>query len=478
MLWVLNIVFLMRCTRIHAHETEEKCQVKLDLDACHHSAKAPPEGPTCNATIPLTSICRKKFNITFVEIEPYGHYLVKDLLRTCCRGAINVSLIKTVKKMSDLSDEITDRSHFIFPVLANSYATEIHGYFYIPIVEVPSVYFVTLKTNKRLEESVLSCLRMWPLMIICLLMVAVSGFIGWLLETRSNKEEFPREFLSGWFEGFWWAFISMTTVGYGDKVPKSILARLFCVLWICIGVTTFSLVTAILSSEFNKINTSVPPTMLGKYIGAIRYRLYEATHVAQNGGILVDVHTDTLFDGIHELIEMLRNETVDGFVLDKYTLLLFHQEMQTVDPYKKDVIFLKTKTRRTEVFNQNEKYSYGILVKDRIDYVFLAGFVKDNKIVLDTCNRLLINRYSSEELTVDEPLPLLSLSLSNRMFWLTFFVISIVLIIICLFGITYEIYRRRSRPRGMKKILFQQQLFLICSSLHISVLADCELKDD
>ena len=29
-----------------------------------------------------------------------------------------------------------------------------------------------------------------------------------------NAEEFPRSFFRGIFEGFWWSFVSMTTVGY------------------------------------------------------------------------------------------------------------------------------------------------------------------------------------------------------------------------------------------------------------------------
>ena len=74
---------------------------------------------------------------------------------------------------------------------------------------------------------------------ICLFMVVISGFICWSMETRGNKEEFPRSLMVGWFEGIWWSFISMTTVGYGDKVPKSVAARLFSIVWI----SNFSLIS-------------------------------------------------------------------------------------------------------------------------------------------------------------------------------------------------------------------------------------------
>ena len=103
------------------------------------------------------------------------------------------------------------------------------------------------------------------------------------METWGNKEEFPRSFLIGWFEGIWWGFISMSTVGYGDKAPKSIQARIFAIIWIVIGITTFSLITATLTSVIVAINSSPPPTMEDANVGVIQHHLYESMLIANQG---------------------------------------------------------------------------------------------------------------------------------------------------------------------------------------------------
>ena len=71
----------------------------------------------------------------------------------------------------------------------------------------------------------------------------LSGCVVWLLDTWYNQDDFPAAFPRGIFEGFWWAFVSMTTVGYGDRAPKSFFARIFAIFWILLGVTIFSMYT-------------------------------------------------------------------------------------------------------------------------------------------------------------------------------------------------------------------------------------------
>jgi len=52
------------------------------------------------------------------------------------------------------------------------------------------------------------------------------------------------------WDGMWWAWVTMTTVGYGDVVPNSAAGRMFGALLILFGVVLLSMLTANLAAFF------------------------------------------------------------------------------------------------------------------------------------------------------------------------------------------------------------------------------------
>ncbi|MBC8345312.1 MAG: NAD-binding protein [Candidatus Marinimicrobia bacterium] len=74
-----------------------------------------------------------------------------------------------------------------------------------------------------------------------LITMMIGGFVlQWLEPGEISKDNNP----------FWWAIVTMTTVGYGDFSPETPGGRIFAVLIMFIGISLVSLLTATISSIF------------------------------------------------------------------------------------------------------------------------------------------------------------------------------------------------------------------------------------
>ena len=54
------------------------------------------------------------------------------------------------------------------------------------------------------------------------------------------------------FDSLWFVVSSLTTVGYGDVLPDSVIGKVISLILLIVGVLIFSAITAALASYFNK----------------------------------------------------------------------------------------------------------------------------------------------------------------------------------------------------------------------------------
>ena len=82
---------------------------------------------------------------------------------------------------------------------------------------------------------------------LVLLLLAV-GLLVWALEHKRNPEQFGGSGMQGIFSGFWWAMVTMTTVGYGDTAPRTVPGRILGMVWMLAALMVVSFFTASITS--------------------------------------------------------------------------------------------------------------------------------------------------------------------------------------------------------------------------------------
>ncbi|MFE8070625.1 transporter substrate-binding domain-containing protein [Marinobacteraceae bacterium S3BR75-40.1] len=103
----------------------------------------------------------------------------------------------------------------------------------------------------------LSALMSWQFFSLILslagLLLAV-GVAVWLFERRRNPEQFGGSAGQGIGSSFWWAAVTMTTVGYGDKAPVTLGGRLIALVWMFAGLIMVASFTAAITSSLTVSN--------------------------------------------------------------------------------------------------------------------------------------------------------------------------------------------------------------------------------
>eukprot|EP00795_Rhopilema_esculentum_P002201 gene2201-17797_t len=248
-------------------------------------------------------------------------------MSTCCLGC---NKLKFVGPATYLTKFHNKNASIVMPIETSKSSTQFFSREFIYFLEVPAVSFLLKPQRHSASELTAdlfkSVLSTWPLFITALLMAIIAGIAIWMMDTWFNVLEFPRSFLRGPFEGFWWAFVSMTTVGYGDRAPKSYIARIFAVIWIFLGVTIFSMYSAALTSALTKKVVVTRDSLSGKKIAVVNTTA--ASHAAarrENAEIKG-------YGGIDEIIRALKKGEADGAAFDDNVANFFSAKIKKALP--------------------------------------------------------------------------------------------------------------------------------------------------
>ena len=156
------------------------------------------------------------------------------------------------------------------------------------------------------------------LLVVFGVAVLISAHLVWLFERRSNAD-FAVPYRQGIWDSFYWSVVTMSTVGYGDKVARGTKGRVLALVWIALGTLVFASFTAAIASSLavNELRSEIsgPADLAGRRVATVRHSAAETYLPSIGVGPVV-------VDRIDDAYPMLGDE-VDAIVFDA-PVLRFH----------------------------------------------------------------------------------------------------------------------------------------------------------
>ena len=160
-----------------------------------------------------------------------------------------------------------------------------------------------------------------------ILLIVIIGFFGlltWSFERKHNNTDFRKGYKGLW-DGLWWSAVTMTTVGYGDKSPKSFGGKIVALIWMFTALLFISGLTASIASRIIITNKNIgvfsTDNMRDLRLGTLA-NTSEEDYLRKRYYRFVST-----FDSIEDGLKAVDEGTIDAYIYDEPILRYRLDEM-------------------------------------------------------------------------------------------------------------------------------------------------------
>lgn len=148
---------------------------------------------------------------------------------------------------------------------------------------------------------------------LLMLLLLFWGALVWYFERKGNEEEFGGSTAEGIGAGFWWAAVTMTTVGYGDKSPRTLGGRVVGFIWMFAAVIVISFFTASIAS-------SLTVTQLDSKVSGPEDLPFVRVGILENSATEIYMNEENIryrtYPTIEEGLRAVEQDRLDAFLHD------------------------------------------------------------------------------------------------------------------------------------------------------------------
>lgn len=176
-------------------------------------------------------------------------------------------------------------------------------------------------------------------LFVFLFILGCVGTLLWLAERKASPEQFPNEPLKGIANGMWCAIVTMSTTGYGDIAPVTLMGRIVAGSWMIISIlfaTTMvaGIASSLTLSGLDKTVVSSADQFQNRKIAVLENSPAVDFVKEYNGKVVV-------IDKLEAGYKLLKNKEVDAVVFDRPQIKFFLEKNADEDVTLSDMEYEK-----------------------------------------------------------------------------------------------------------------------------------------